>query len=161
MLRFQAQSLSSLSAHLLLFIHLILQGSEVSWVLVRDKDRERWIGKGETNVSATWVDHGSWVNQARTRVRTAKRLNSFNYEDMMKESNALIQCIDISQSHRPRGYVVFIMLIHKSKGSGEKKKIGIFKFNVFFCLHCTLREQKISQSCVHCHLRIYLFCHHA
>ena len=36
MLRFQAQSLSSLSAHLLLFIHLILQGSEVSWVLVSE-----------------------------------------------------------------------------------------------------------------------------
>lgn len=36
MLRFQAQSLSSLSAHLLLFIHLILQGSEVSWVLASE-----------------------------------------------------------------------------------------------------------------------------
>ena len=55
-------------------------------------------------------------------MRTAKRLNSFNHEDTMKESNALIQCIDISQSRRPRGYVVFIMLIQKSKGSGEKKK---------------------------------------
>lgn len=88
-------------------------------------------------------------------MRTAKRLNSFNHEDMMKESNALIRCVDISQSHKLRGYIVFIMLIHKSKDL-EKKKIGIFKLNVFFCLHCTLRKQKSSQSCVHCHLRIYL-----
>lgn len=68
------------------------------------------------------MDHGSWVNQARTLVKIAKRLDSFNQEDMLKASNALIQCIDTSQSHRPRGNVVFIMLIHKSKGSEEKKK---------------------------------------
>lgn len=40
----------------------------------------------------------------------------------MKESNALMQRIDTSQSQRPRGNVVFIMLIHKPMGSGEKNK---------------------------------------
>lgn len=50
---------------------------------------------------------------------------------MMKESNALMQRIDTSQSQRPRQNVVFIMLIHKPMGSGEKKQIGVFKLNFF------------------------------
>ena len=70
-------------------------------------------------------------------MRTAKRLNSFNHEDTMKESNALIQCIDISQSRRPRGYVVFIMLIQKSKGSGEKKK-KVFLSSMSFFVYIVL-----------------------
>lgn len=56
----------------------------------------------------------------------------------MKESNALIQCIDISQSRRPRGYVVFIMLIQKSKGSGEKKKKKVFLSSMSFFVYIVL-----------------------
>lgn len=58
--KFWVPSLSSLSALLPLFIHLILQGKKVSWV-----GADQWIGKREACIIATGMDHGSLVKQAK------------------------------------------------------------------------------------------------